>query len=189
MHAKYERDCVTAMGSATSHNWHQGNHNFIDQRHNTILGLQATRLNTPSHFETAPYESANDRRMHLQSEAELYVPLFPQSVLLSGPDCLLSHLRLYVHGMLTALTIHDHLITFDREVELIWRRRVTVGSVIFLINRYTALAMGIVAAIKEHKASPSVSSGSYVLGSAPRGNQECPVSTIQWPTYAELCST
>ncbi|KAI0750612.1 hypothetical protein BC629DRAFT_1444805, partial [Irpex lacteus] len=53
------------------------------------------------------------------------------------------------------LTIHDHLITFDREVEFIWRCRLSVGSVIFLINRYTALAMGIVAATKEHEASPS----------------------------------
>ncbi|KZT20881.1 hypothetical protein NEOLEDRAFT_1140217 [Neolentinus lepideus HHB14362 ss-1] len=38
------------------------------------------------------------------------------------------------------IVIYDHLITLDQEIELIWKSHWTIGKVLFLINRYYALA-------------------------------------------------
>ncbi|TFK91078.1 hypothetical protein K466DRAFT_483510 [Polyporus arcularius HHB13444] len=39
-----------------------------------------------------------------------------------------------------ALIVYDQLLTFDREVRLVWRRKVTGATVLFLLNRYFLLA-------------------------------------------------
>ena len=32
--------------------------------------------------------------------------------------------------------VYDHLLTFDREVELFWKRKFTGATALFLLNRY-----------------------------------------------------
>ncbi|RPD80818.1 hypothetical protein L226DRAFT_556694 [Lentinus tigrinus ALCF2SS1-7] len=36
----------------------------------------------------------------------------------------------------TAVFMYEWMLTFDREVDLFWRRKVTVSSILFLVNRY-----------------------------------------------------
>ncbi|KAL4246673.1 hypothetical protein ABKN59_008876 [Abortiporus biennis] len=38
-----------------------------------------------------------------------------------------------------ALLVFDHIITFDQEVERIWKRKRNVASVLFVVNRIGAL--------------------------------------------------
>ncbi|TBU42631.1 hypothetical protein BD309DRAFT_865942 [Dichomitus squalens] len=38
-----------------------------------------------------------------------------------------------------ALILHEYLITFDSEVRLMWRRKITGASIIFFLNRYIML--------------------------------------------------
>lgn len=57
-----------------------------------------------------------------------------------------------------ALLCHEYLLTFDREVEFFWRRKLTVASLVFYINRYGAL-FGAFLALRArfyHDASPEV---------------------------------
>ena len=50
------------------------------------------------------------------------------------------HYPLYLTiTMRLALVIYDHILTFAEEVQMIWRRRTTLSSIIFLLNRYTSL--------------------------------------------------
>ncbi|KAL4245450.1 hypothetical protein ABKN59_007975 [Abortiporus biennis] len=44
---------------------------------------------------------------------------------------------------MAALATFDYCITFDQEVELIWRRRLNLTSVIFVVNRYLVLFFAI----------------------------------------------
>ncbi|KDQ51715.1 hypothetical protein JAAARDRAFT_503028 [Jaapia argillacea MUCL 33604] len=36
----------------------------------------------------------------------------------------------------TLIAVYDHIITFDQEVELIWRKRWSISKVLFLMVRY-----------------------------------------------------
>ncbi|KAI0783809.1 hypothetical protein C8Q75DRAFT_423117 [Abortiporus biennis] len=38
-----------------------------------------------------------------------------------------------------ALVPFDYCLTFDQEVEQIWRKRINLSSALFLINRYTTI--------------------------------------------------
>ena len=40
--------------------------------------------------------------------------------------------------------MYEHLLTFDREVRLVWRRKVSAASVLFLLNKYLLLMRFIV---------------------------------------------
>ncbi|RDX46396.1 hypothetical protein OH76DRAFT_1420278 [Lentinus brumalis] len=44
------------------------------------------------------------------------------------------------YAAMGALIVYDQLLTFDREVRLVWRRKVTGATVLFLLNRYFLLA-------------------------------------------------
>ncbi|KAI0778846.1 hypothetical protein BD413DRAFT_119713 [Trametes elegans] len=46
----------------------------------------------------------------------------------------------------TVLLAYEYLVTFDREVNLFWRRRFTGASVLFLLNRYLPLSVTILEA-------------------------------------------
>ena len=35
--------------------------------------------------------------------------------------------------------VYDHLLTFDREVELFWKGKVNTATVLFFLNRYIVL--------------------------------------------------
>ncbi|GJE93808.1 hypothetical protein PsYK624_099700 [Phanerochaete sordida] len=50
----------------------------------------------------------------------------------------------YLNAALIALVIHEHIITLDMEVRLIWRKRRTLPAVLFIINRYNLLLDAIV---------------------------------------------
>ncbi|PCH43106.1 hypothetical protein WOLCODRAFT_74096, partial [Wolfiporia cocos MD-104 SS10] len=41
------------------------------------------------------------------------------------------------------LVIYEHAITLSAEYDLVWRRRLTSVSIVFLLNRYTTLAWSI----------------------------------------------
>ncbi|KAI0708036.1 hypothetical protein C8Q76DRAFT_800315 [Earliella scabrosa] len=43
------------------------------------------------------------------------------------------------YGAMGALAIYEHLITFDSEVRLVWRRKVTGATVLFMLNKYLLL--------------------------------------------------
>ncbi|KAG2003050.1 hypothetical protein CC2G_003683 [Coprinopsis cinerea AmutBmut pab1-1] len=40
----------------------------------------------------------------------------------------------------SSIIIYDHLVTFDSEVELIWKANWSKGKVLFILNRYYSLA-------------------------------------------------
>ncbi|PPQ75238.1 hypothetical protein CVT26_008694 [Gymnopilus dilepis] len=42
-----------------------------------------------------------------------------------------------------AVVFFDYIITFDREVELIWKKKKSLPAILFLLNRYYALVAGI----------------------------------------------
>ena len=44
----------------------------------------------------------------------------------------------------TALVCYDFLITFDREVRCVWRRKWTGATVLFILNRYIVLLVHII---------------------------------------------
>ncbi|KAI0747406.1 hypothetical protein C8Q74DRAFT_1374441 [Fomes fomentarius] len=48
------------------------------------------------------------------------------------------------YGAMSALAIYEHLITFDREVRLVWRRKITGATVLFVLNKYLLLMRFIV---------------------------------------------
>ena len=59
-----------------------------------------------------------------------------------------SRLRELVSSHLTsALVLYDYLLTFDRELDLIWRRKWTGPSVLFVVNRYSALMLSLISAL------------------------------------------
>ena len=43
-----------------------------------------------------------------------------------------------------ALLAYEYLITFDREVSLFWVQKITMASVLFMVNRYIALCTGMI---------------------------------------------
>ncbi|KAI0071478.1 hypothetical protein K474DRAFT_1668970 [Panus rudis PR-1116 ss-1] len=47
-----------------------------------------------------------------------------------------------------ALVFYDHLLTFDKEVACIWRRKINVPSVLCLLNRYLLLCVAIFAGLE-----------------------------------------
>ena len=46
-----------------------------------------------------------------------------------------------VFGRLTsvALTVYEHLLSFDAELRVIWRRKLNLPNLLFLLNRYLLL--------------------------------------------------
>ncbi len=44
----------------------------------------------------------------------------------------------------TGLFAYEYVVTFGREVELFWKRRITVSSILFLVNRYLPLVVNII---------------------------------------------
>ena len=59
-----------------------------------------------------------------------------------------SRLRELVSSHLTsALVLYDYLLTFDRELDFIWRRKWTGPSVLFVVNRYSALMLSLISAL------------------------------------------
>ena len=49
-------------------------------------------------------------------------------------------LSVHVLGLLA----YEYMITFDREVNLFWRQKITMASILFGINRYLPLAVTII---------------------------------------------
>ncbi|KAF9560656.1 hypothetical protein CPC08DRAFT_818130 [Agrocybe pediades] len=47
----------------------------------------------------------------------------------------------YAHLAAGSMIVYDQLITFDQEVNLIWRESFSIGKVLFLMIRYYALAV------------------------------------------------
>ena len=47
-------------------------------------------------------------------------------------------------GFFVVIILYDYLLTFDREVLYIWRRRFTSANIIYVLLRYVALASLIV---------------------------------------------
>ena len=41
--------------------------------------------------------------------------------------------------MILALLAYEYIVTFEREVNLFWRQKITVATVLFMVNRYLAL--------------------------------------------------
>lgn len=39
----------------------------------------------------------------------------------------------------SVLFIYDYIITFDQELEVVWRRKTTWSSVLYLLNRYCVI--------------------------------------------------
>ncbi|KAI0758142.1 hypothetical protein C8Q74DRAFT_1303348 [Fomes fomentarius] len=48
----------------------------------------------------------------------------------------------------TGLLAYDYIITFDREIELFWKRKRSLSSVLFLFNRYLSLVASILSLVK-----------------------------------------
>ena len=59
---------------------------------------------------------------------------------------------------LSALIFYEYAITFNNEVRLIWRRRITAASVLFFLNRYIMILDNIVTLISFPAMSNRVSS-------------------------------
>ena len=39
----------------------------------------------------------------------------------------------------TALFAYEYMVAFDREVDLFWKRKLTIATVLFIANRYVPL--------------------------------------------------
>lgn len=52
-------------------------------------------------------------------------------------------------GMGLALMLYDHLLTFSREVKLVWKAPSSFGRNAFLVNNYLVIACLIIAAHRE----------------------------------------
>ncbi|GJE93785.1 hypothetical protein PsYK624_099470 [Phanerochaete sordida] len=50
----------------------------------------------------------------------------------------------YTNIIASALVIYEHSITFSQEMRVIWQRRRTLVSAIFLINRYNILCSAVI---------------------------------------------
>ncbi|KAI0961320.1 hypothetical protein AcV7_000453 [Taiwanofungus camphoratus] len=44
----------------------------------------------------------------------------------------------------SALIFYEHLITLQKEVQQFWGRNISGGLIVFLVNRYTLLAYGVI---------------------------------------------
>ncbi|KAF9549179.1 hypothetical protein CPC08DRAFT_715515 [Agrocybe pediades] len=75
----------------------------------------------------------------------------------------------YIRVVVTSMVLYDYLITFDREVHLIWKRRLSIPCLLFLAIRYYALFVSIV--------------GDYALFTPNISDQLC-TSNLRW----ELCN-
>ena len=40
----------------------------------------------------------------------------------------------------TALLAYEYMVAFGREVDLFWKRKITMATVLFIVNRYVPLA-------------------------------------------------
>lgn len=78
-------------------------------------------------FPLSYYQDANLTR-YFTGEIEL-----PSSYL---PQCLTS---LTVAGLV--MLFYDHLLTFDKEMSLLWRAKRSFARTLFLLNRYTVLVV------------------------------------------------
>ncbi|OBZ67648.1 Riboflavin transporter MCH5 [Grifola frondosa] len=73
-----------------------------------------------------------------------------------------NEITFFVSVAATALVIYEHLITFEAEVQQIWRRDMTVTSILFILTRYITLANRVVVMIS---LSPLLSlEGTNVIG-------------------------
>ncbi|KAI0707182.1 hypothetical protein C8Q76DRAFT_860360 [Earliella scabrosa] len=52
-------------------------------------------------------------------------------------------LQNYFSAAAVVLIFYEYAITFNKEVELFWRRKITLASVLFLVNRYVPLAVNV----------------------------------------------
>ncbi|KAI0722602.1 hypothetical protein C8Q76DRAFT_691336 [Earliella scabrosa] len=55
-----------------------------------------------------------------------------------------SQVIFYMNAVSGALLAYEYLITFDREVSLFWVQKITMASVLFMVNRYIALCAGMI---------------------------------------------
>ena len=53
------------------------------------------------------------------------------------------------------LIMYEFMITFNKEVELFWRRRFTLSSILFLVNRYVPLVVNMIYAPWPSNTSPT----------------------------------
>ncbi|KAM5534811.1 hypothetical protein V8D89_011527 [Ganoderma adspersum] len=61
------------------------------------------------------------------------------------------------------LIMYEFMITFNKEVELFWRRRFTLSSVLFLVNRYVPLVVNMIYAPWPSNTSPTTLLGCKTL--------------------------
>ncbi|KAI0777519.1 hypothetical protein BD413DRAFT_181425 [Trametes elegans] len=48
-----------------------------------------------------------------------------------------------------ALFLWDYFVTLDREVEYIWKKRLSAASILFILNRYVNLGVSILEVIEQ----------------------------------------
>ncbi|KAH9913155.1 uncharacterized protein BXZ73DRAFT_107035 [Epithele typhae] len=63
----------------------------------------------------------------------------------------------YVMGAAAVILIFDYLLTFGREVNFFWNRRVSGSTVLFILNRYLALIFQILSFLGFHPFSDQTS--------------------------------
>ena len=59
---------------------------------------------------------------------------------------------------LAALILYDYIITFENEVQLVWRHKAAIVDVLFYLNRYNTLLFGIINAASGYLREQEVSS-------------------------------
>ncbi|KAI0804570.1 hypothetical protein BC629DRAFT_1188478 [Irpex lacteus] len=63
-------------------------------------------------------------------------------------DAVYSYVTSSMQAALMALCLYDHFLTLDREVACIWKRKLSIASWLFLVNRYATLCCNMIAAVE-----------------------------------------
>lgn len=94
------------------------------------------------------------QRFHNVTEQRPFSPVWFTVGLLRLPSVSLSlpfhHFMLNVWPNALAVYFYDYFLTFDREVELFWKRKFTGASMIFYLNRYTTIVQFILLLLQDN---------------------------------------
>ncbi|KAI0722600.1 hypothetical protein C8Q76DRAFT_782822, partial [Earliella scabrosa] len=98
-----------------------------------IICLQSMETHTYTPGPTGPYSNnpAAARTARNMSESQITRII---AVVAAG------QIDWYIRSAATALLAYEYMVAFDREVDLFWKRKLTMATVLFIANRYVPLA-------------------------------------------------